>query len=81
MWHSVGEMRYTEKQKQRFVDGRGGESSGGEAGSTEYDRRHEGQRGATAHRLKACVRPEEEGSQESGGQSTEEYGGRTVPKS
>ena len=29
---------------------------------------------------KAPVWPEEEGSQESGGQSTEEYGGRTVPK-
>ena len=26
------------------------------------------------------VWPEEEGSQEGGGQSTEEYGGRTVPK-
>ena len=30
--------------------------------------------------LKAPVWPEEEGSQEGGGQSTEEYGGRTVPK-
>ena len=30
--------------------------------------------------LKHLYWPEEEGSQEGGGQSTEEYGGRTVPK-
>ena len=28
-----GQRRYTEKQKPRMVDGRGGEGSGGEAGS------------------------------------------------
>ena len=49
---------------------------GGEAGNMEDDR----QRGATTHQLKSPVWPEEEGSQEGGGQSTEEYGGRTVPK-
>ena len=38
------------------------------------------QKGATTHELKAPVRPEEEGSQEGGGQSTYEYGGRTIPK-
>ena len=38
------------------------------------------QRGATTHRFKASARPEEEGSQEGGGQSMGEYGGRTVPK-
>ena len=54
MWQNVGERRYTEKQKPRMVDGRGGEGSGGEAGSMEDDRMH--------------------------GQSTDEYGGRTVPK-
>ena len=37
-------------------------------------------RGATTHRLKAPVWLEEEGRQEGCGQSTEEYGGRTVPK-
>ena len=31
-------------------------------------------------RTGAPVWPEEEGSQEGGGQTTEEYGGRTVPK-
>ena len=31
MWQNVGERRYTEKQKPRMVDGRGGEGSGGEA--------------------------------------------------
>ena len=35
---------------------------------------------ATTQQLKAPVWPEEEGSQESGGQRTEKYGGRTVPK-
>ena len=36
---------------------------------------------ATAtHQLKAPVWPEVEGSQEGGGQSTEECGGRTLPK-
>ena len=35
-----GERRYTEKQKPRMEDGRGGEGSGGEAGSMEDDRRH-----------------------------------------
>ena len=75
-----GERRYTEKQKPMMEDGRGGESRGGEAGSMEDDSVHERQREATAHRLKAHVWPEEEGSQEGGGQSTEEYGGITVPK-
>ena len=35
--------------------------------------------GATTHWLKAPVWLEEKGSQEGGGQSMEEYGGRTVP--
>ena len=43
-------------------------------------RRHYIQRGATTHRLKAPVWPEEKVSQKGGGQSTDEYGGRTVPK-
>ena len=80
MWQNVWERRYTEKQKPRMVDGRGGEGSGGEAASMEDDRRHERQRGAPTRRPKAPVWAEEEGSQESGGQSTEEYGVRTVPK-
>ena len=37
---NVGERRYTEKQEPRMVDGRGGEGSGGEAGSMEDDRMH-----------------------------------------
>ena len=36
--------------------------------------------GATTHRLREPVWPEEEGSQDGGGQSTEECGGRTVTK-
>ena len=41
VWQNVGERRYTEKQKPRMVDERGGEGSGGgEAGSMEDDRRH-----------------------------------------
>ena len=40
VWQNVGERRYTEKQKPRMVDGRGGEGSGREAGSMEDDRRH-----------------------------------------
>ena len=67
-------------QKPIMVDGRGGEGSGGEAGSMDDDRRHYRQRGATTHRLKAPVWLEEEGRQEGCGQSTEECGGRTVPK-
>ena len=35
-----GEMRYTEKQKPRMVDRRGGKGSGGEAGSMEDDKMH-----------------------------------------
>ena len=79
VWPNVegGGWRYTEKQKPRIVDGRGGEGSGGEAGCMEYDIK---QRGATTHQLKAPVWPEEEGSQEGGGQSTEEYGGITGQK-
>ena len=79
VWQNVGERRYTLKQKPRMVNGRGGEGSGGEAESMEYARLHYNQRGATTHQLKAPAWPEEEGSQEGGGQSTEEYGGRTVP--
>ena len=45
---------------------------GGEAGSMAYDRRYYRQRRATTHMLKAPVCPEDEGSQENGGQSTEE---------
>ena len=37
---NVGERRYIEKQEPRMVDGRGGEGSGGEAGSMEDDRMH-----------------------------------------
>ena len=40
VWQNVGERRYTLKQKPRMVDGRGGEGSGGEAESMEYDRLH-----------------------------------------
>ena len=40
VWQNVVEGRYTEKQKPRMVDGRGGEGSGGEAGSMEDDRMH-----------------------------------------
>ena len=50
MMHSLGWQRscvverrgrrYSEKQKPRMVDGRGGEGSGGEAGSMEDDRMH-----------------------------------------
>ena len=40
VWHNVGERRYTEMQKPMMVDGRGGEGSGGEAGSMDDDRRH-----------------------------------------
>ena len=80
VWQNVGERRYTEKQKPRMVDGRCGESSGEEEGSMEDERRHERQRRATANRPKAPVWPEEEGSQEGGRQSTNEYGGITVPK-
>ena len=35
-----GGGEYNEKQKPRMVDGRGGEGSGGEAGSMEDDKRH-----------------------------------------
>ena len=62
VWQNVGERRYIEKQKPRMVNGRGGEGSGGEAGSMEHDRRHKIQRGATIHRLKAPVWTEKEGS-------------------
>ena len=55
VWQNVGERRYNEKQRPRMVDIRGGDGSGGEAGSMEYDRRHYRQRGATTHRLKAPV--------------------------
>ena len=40
VWQNVGERRYTEMQKPMMVDGRGGEGSGGEAGSMTDDRRH-----------------------------------------
>ena len=46
----------------------------------EDDRRHYRQRGATTHRRNAPVWLEDEGSQEGGGQSTEEYGERTAQK-
>ena len=68
-----GERRYTEKQKPSMVDGKCGKGSGVEAGSMADDRMHYGQRGATTHQLKASLWPEEQGSQEGGGQSTEEY--------
>ena len=53
-----GEGRYTEKQKPRMVDGRGGEDRGKEAGSMEDDGSHRRHRGGTIHRLKAPVWPE-----------------------
>ena len=59
-----GERRYTEKQKSRTVDGKGGEGSGGEAGGMEDVIMNYRQRGATTHRIKAPLWPEEEGSQE-----------------
>ena len=37
---TLDERKYTEKQKPRMVDGRGGEGSGGEAESMEDERRH-----------------------------------------
>ena len=40
VWQNVWERRYTEMQKPMMVDGRGGEGSGGEAGSMDDDRRH-----------------------------------------
>ena len=63
-----------------MVDGIGGEGSGGEARNMEDDRRLQRQTGATTHRLKAPVWPDEVGSQEGGGQNTEEYGGGPVLK-
>ena len=39
VWQNIWERRYTEKQELRDVDGRGGEGSGGEAGSMSDDRR------------------------------------------
>ena len=72
------ERRYTEKQKPRMVDGRGGEGSGGKA--SDMIECIKKQRGPTNHQLKSPVWPEEEGNQEGGGHSTEEYGRRTVPK-
>ena len=78
VWKNVGERRYTEKQKPRMVDGRGGEGSGGKA--SDMIECIKKQRGPTNHQLKSPVWPEEEGSQEGGGHSTEEYGRRTVPK-
>ena len=40
VWQNLGERKYTDKQKPMMVDGRGGEGSGGEAESMEYDRMH-----------------------------------------
>ena len=40
VWQNVGERRYTEKQKPRMGDGRGGEGSGGDAGSMADDIMH-----------------------------------------
>ena len=40
VWQNLGKRKYTEKQKQMMVDGRGGEGSGGEAESMGYDRMH-----------------------------------------
>ena len=37
VWQNVRERRYSEKQKPRMMDGRGGEGSGGEARSMEDD--------------------------------------------
>ena len=37
VWYNIGEKTYTEKQTPRMVDGRDGDGSGGEAGSTEDD--------------------------------------------
>ena len=61
------------------TSGKGGTSVSGNQGlwTEEVTKRH---RGATTHRLRTPVWPEEEGSQDSSGQSTEKYGGITVPK-
>ena len=81
MWQNVWERRYPEKQKPRMANGRGGEGSGEEAIRMEDDRRLHRLRGQPpGHRLNAPIWPEEEGSHKGGGQSTEEYGGRTVQK-
>ena len=62
------------------MDGRGGEGSGEKQEPWKMIEGIRDKGGETTRRLKAPVWPEEEGSQEGGGQSTEEYGGRTVPK-
>ena len=79
MWQNIGEKRYTEKQKPRMVDGRGGEGSGEKREAWKMIEGIRDKGGATTHWLKAPVWLEEKGSQEGGGQSMEEYGGRTVP--
>ena len=53
-----GKRGYTEKQKPRMVDGRGGEGSGGEARSMEDDIMHYRQMGASTHKLNAPEWPE-----------------------
>ena len=66
-----------------MVDGRGGEGSGGGGEKRKAWEMIEGftDRGQQpTHRLKAPVLSENEGSQEGGGQSTDEHEGRTVPK-
>ena len=75
-----GKEVYAEKQKPRMVDGRGGEGSGEKGKASDMIECIKKQRGPTNHQLKSPVWPEEEGSQEGGGHSTEEYGRRTVPK-
>ena len=52
VWQNVGDRRYTEKQKPRMVDGRGGEDSGREAGSMDDDGMHYSQREQPATSLK-----------------------------
>ena len=67
------------EQKPRMVDGRGGEGSGEKGKAPDMIECIKKQRGPTNHQLKSPVWPEE-GSQEGGGHSTEEYGRRNVPK-
>ena len=62
-----------------MVDGRGGEGSGGEVGSMEDYRRHWRQRGQPHTGLR-CMDGQKKKAARGGGQSTDGYGGRTVPK-
>ena len=49
VWKNVEERRYTEKQKPRMVDGRGGEGSGGKGETSDMIECIKKQRGPTNH--------------------------------